>query len=53
MSFNSQSKREEQMDTFAKFDSWFLENTERIVWLNLSIPALLAIHGNLCLGLKT
>jgi hypothetical protein len=40
------------MDTEAKFNSWYRENTERRVWLNLSIPALLAIHGNLCLGLR-
>ena len=40
------------MDTEAKFVSWFRENGERRVYLNLSIHDLLAIHGNLCLGLR-
>ena len=40
------------MDTEAKFVSWFRENAERIVYLNLSIYDLLAIHGNICLGLR-
>jgi hypothetical protein len=40
------------MDTEAKFVSWFRENGERRVYLNLSIHDLLAIHGNICLGLR-
>jgi hypothetical protein len=40
------------MDTEANFVSWFRENAERRVYLNLSIHDLLAIHGNICLGLR-
>ena len=40
------------MDTEAKFVSWFRENAERIVCINFKILDLLAIHGNICLGLR-
>ena len=40
------------MDTEAKFVAWLSENAERRVCLNFKILDLVAIHGNLCLGLR-
>ena len=40
------------MATEAKFVSWLRENAERRVCLEFKILDLVAIHGNLCLGLR-
>ena len=40
------------MATEAKFVSWLRENAERRVCLEFKILDLVAIHGNICLGLR-
>jgi hypothetical protein len=40
------------MDTEANFVSWLKSNATKRVCLDLSILDLIAIHGNICLGLR-
>jgi hypothetical protein len=40
------------MDTEDKFVSWLKSNATKRVCLDLSILDLIAIHGNICLGLR-
>jgi hypothetical protein len=44
--------KEELMDIEAKFVAWLSPNSDRRVCLDLSILDLIAIHGNICLGLR-